>query len=142
MRLGLEVEIEHDEQELLEAVGEVGLVVGLEVAASQSIEIALDPGEVAAILVDLERLDDQRECIWASRFETREDPQPVVDASRREQSIAERLVRERVPRLACQHLFKSGDRGIGAILFLEHHADVEIGGEQIGGEGQRALVRA
>src|ERR1019366_1961344 len=69
----LDIEVEKQKQQLLEAVGEVGLVLRLALVLSQPVEIAVQPGEVAAILINLERLHGERERVRTVRLESLED---------------------------------------------------------------------
>src|ERR1019366_1694339 len=98
------IEIEKQEQKLLEAVGKVGLVLRLELVLAQPVEVAVQSGEVASILIDLERLHGERERMRTVCLETREDSQPIVYAPRGQQRVAQRLVRGDMPRIARDHL--------------------------------------
>ena len=140
LRLRLDIEVEKQKQQLLEAVGKIGLVLGLELILAQAVEIAIEPREVSAILVDLERLHRKRERVRTVHLETLEDPEPVVDAPRAQQRIAQRLVRRDMPRIARDHLFECGNRRVGAALFLKNDADVEVRGDQIRVERERPLI--
>src|SRR5450755_5000982 len=74
LRFRLDIEVEKQEQELLEAVGEVGFGLGLELVLPQPVEIAVQPGKVASILIDLECLDRERKRARTVGLESLEDP--------------------------------------------------------------------
>jgi hypothetical protein len=137
-----QIEIEHEEQDLLQAVRKVGFVLRGKVVPPQPVEVAVERSKIAAVLVSLERLRNQREGFGTCGLETGKDLEPVVDTPRREQRIGERLVRHHVSGVARKHLLEDADRKIGTSLLLQYDADVEIRGKQIRRERQRALVRA
>ena len=82
----------------------------------------------------------------AVALEAGEVREPRVDASRTEQDLAEILVRGGVRRLRLEHALVGGDGSVGRALLLEQHAEIEMGGGEVGPEaparaGRRARLR-
>ncbi len=66
---------------------------------------------------------------------------PAVDLTGGQEHLAQVLVGGGVPRVDGQHIRVSGDRRLRIGLLLEQHAEIEIGGDEIGLERERPLIR-
>lgn len=141
-RARVDVEEQEQVQELLERVDERAVVVGAVALEAQPVEHAVDRGEIALQLVELERLHREQQRVRAVRLELPVARRPVAHAARRVEDLAGVLPRRGAPRLARQHALERGERGRQAPLLLEQHAEVEVGVDQPRIERKRVLVRA
>ena len=142
LRLLLDVEEEQQVQQFLQAIGQLGFASGFESILLQPLEVAIQRGVVGAVLAGFERLDGQRQRVRTHRFEAIEGLEPGPETARAEQRFGQRLVGGHVARIAREHGFERLDRCVDRALLAEDHADVEVGGEQLRIQRQRALVRA
>ena len=93
------------------------------------------------MLARLEGLHRERERTGTVRLEASEVRQPGVELSGREQHLAQILVRRRVARIRVQNRRVRRDCRVRGALLLEQHAQVEVGGSEVGSECQRPLIR-
>ncbi len=97
--LRLDIEIQEQVEQHLEAVGELQLAVHPKRLLAKSVQVPFDLLEIAEILARLQRLHRERQRIGAMGLEALEVRDPRVELPGREQRLAQILVRGHVLRI-------------------------------------------
>ena len=142
MRFRIDIEVQHQKQQLLEAVGQLGFARWLEFVATQAVDVLVERGKVGPVLASFERQNGHRQRVGARRLETIEHPEPFVEPPLGKQRFGKHLVRLNMVRIARKHVRECLDRSVGAALTAKDDADIEVGSMELRVERQCALVRA